>query len=364
MIQRPSLRTFGEDISPSDDGKRMAILTENPAIVQVFQLDEETQLWSQLGQTITKATSNRVKISGDGTRVIVPTVVEDTVRIYELNSSSLWSQVGDDINGGFVSSVMAINFDGSRIIFVDDSSVIVQVFDYDSVQNQWNPQNSPPSATVTTPQVEMTADGNHIIMQKSDATIGVFSFVGGSWTQIGDEFSASVFLGGVTEEAFGRRLDIVKTAADELIVAFPGCGPVNPPFADPDACRIHVYKFVDSVWEEFGNKILGTRSFGNEVSLSSTGMRIAVSTHGFLRDGGSGIHSGLFSVFEYQEFIGDWTKVTKDMAGLMAHDGSLHVDLVKNGTRLAQSPRGPLGSFGVVFSVAGYVRVFDLETEP
>lgn len=104
---------FGEYVSISDDGTRVAVGAPDALSVGEVRIFEENGgAWTQLGHTIYGAIvsgddfGESVSISADGKRVAVGAPDNDTngsnsgqVRIFELIGNASWAQIGGEING-------------------------------------------------------------------------------------------------------------------------------------------------------------------------------------------------------------------------------------------------------------------------
>lgn len=147
----------GISVRINDEGNRIAVASakdnaENKGVVSVYEYNENTTQWAQLGQSIPGETKNdesgsALDINGDGNRIAVGSYRNQAdlsfnvghVRVYDLNGST-WTLVGGEIDGDedgqrFGHSV-ALNKSGNRLVVgatydeFSNESGYAKVYDY------------------------------------------------------------------------------------------------------------------------------------------------------------------------------------------------------------------------------------------
>jgi hypothetical protein len=218
-----------------------------------------------------------VDINAAGTRVAIGAYLNDGagaasghVRVFDLVGST-WTQVGADIDG--IASPDGLGF-----------------------------------------SVAMSATGNRLIAGAPtpggvNGSAHVFDVVGGAWVQVGASFAGGSELG-----------DAVAISSDGSTVAV--AAPFVPSSGGPGS--VGVYRLAGGGWTLVGNVLSGTQNggaFGDAVSLSTDGSRIAVSATSDSEGGvsGGGSPAGKVQVFD---LVGAaWTQVGASVLGSVGLNG-------------------------------------------
>jgi hypothetical protein len=308
----------GTSVSMSSDGTRMAVgaygndgTGSDAGHVRVYDWNSGTSLWTQVGQDIDGEAAgdysgHSVSISSDGTRVAIGAYGNDGagtiaghVRVFEWNSgTSLWTQVGLDINGGaaydYSGRSVSMSSDGTRVAIGASRSLAV-------------------------------GGAGHARVFYDDA---------GTWTQVGNDIDG---------EAVGDLSGwSVSMSSDGTRVAIGAYG------NDGYAGHVRVYAESSGAWSQVGSDIDGEAAndySGYSVSISSDGTRVAIGAYG---NDGTGNLAGHARV--YAESSGAWSQVGADIDGEAAGDQSgISVSISSDGTRVA---------IGANWNSAGYVRVY------
>eukprot|EP00040_Diaphanoeca_grandis_P032966 m.200818 g.200818 ORF g.200818 m.200818 type:complete len:1087 (-) comp32775_c2_seq6:198-3458(-) len=146
--------TAGAVVSLSHDGTRVAIGTRTMVKVYELHVQHDTNSWEQLGQAVVggknEYMSLRMALSGDGQRFVAATtsgagmIFPGNFRVYTLNASTLWEQVGQTVGNQHVDdtfgSAVSITHDGHRIICgarTKQDTGQALVFDYDADGDSW-----------------------------------------------------------------------------------------------------------------------------------------------------------------------------------------------------------------------------------
>ena len=239
---------FGHSVSISSDGTRVAIGAilndgsngSNSGHVRVFTLAvfaDGSGAWSQVGSDIDgEAASDQsgwsVSMSSDGTRVAIGARGNDGdaghVRVYS-ESSGLWSQLGQDIDGEAAGDnsgySVSISSDGARVAIgapfndgTGSDAGHVRVYDWNSGTSVW---------TQVGPDIDGEAAGDESgwsVSMSSDGTrvaIGAYSNDGtGSYSGHTRVYSLGAFLG--TSGGSEDRLLDVTSSDQEFTTLLPG----------------------------------------------------------------------------------------------------------------------------------------------
>jgi hypothetical protein len=253
----------GRSVYLSADGRTVAIgATENDGNdgndserghVRIFQYDDTSSMWMQLGQDIDGEapddnSGSSVSISADGRTVAIGAFANDGTdgfssgrghaRIFQYNDASdMWMQLGQDIDGeagcdGSGSSV-SLSADGRTVAIGAANNGLLRgharIYQYDDTSSMWN-------------QLGQDIDGE----------------------AQGDQSGASVFL-----SADGRTVAIGANQNDGIDGNLPNSGHV----------RIFQYDVDSSMWTQVGQDIDGEAELdnsGRSVSLSVDGRTVAI----------------------------------------------------------------------------------------
>ena len=351
----------GYSVSLSSDGTRVAIGARandgngnDSGHVRVYEWDDTTSAWVQVGQDIDGEAANdssgsSVSLSGDGTRVAIGAPYNSGngtnsghVRVFEWNSSA-WTQVGSDIDGEAVGDqsgvTVSLSSDGARVAigapYNDDNgstSGSVRVYDWNGTA--WA-------------QVGGDIDGEAINDASARAVSlsgnGVRVAIGASWNDAGGTSSGHVRvyeLSGNNWMKLGADIDgeaasdnsgsSVSLSSDGMRVAIGAYG-IN---SYSGHVRVYDWDNTNIVWAQVGGDIDGEASndrSGSSVSLSGDGTRVAI---GAPYNSGNGTNSGHVRVYELGG--NNWTQLVSDINGEAASDLSGEsVSLSSDGTRVA-----------------------------
>lgn len=241
---------LGGTVSISENGKRFstgATQYDAPGLSQsglarVFEFNETTQLWSQIGQDLFGAASDfygiETELSKDGTRLAVGaqgkagTSPGYTI-IYDFNTTTnLWEQVGATIFGDTIDDQLGF-------------------------------------------YIEFNAAANKVAVSsyKSDNSRGmvkVFELVGNNWQQIGN-----TILGKQQTEQFGLSLSI-SDDGNSLIVG----APYNDENGS-DTGSARLYKLINNFWVQQGDDFKSVDQSnqahaGSSVFINGAGEKIAI----------------------------------------------------------------------------------------
>ncbi len=275
----------GYSLSISSDGTIVAVgAAQNDGNgnksghVRVFRYDLGS--WTQIGNDIDGESSGdqsgcSVSLSADGSIVAIGARLNDGngnksghVRIYE-NTSDVWVQLGNDINGESSGNEMgysvSLSSDGLRV------------------------------ATGTRYHDDDKGKGSN--------QARVFEFQSGSWVQLGNDIPMPS-----SEDAPGIS---VSLNAPGTILAL---GANTDDKKDDDACVVKVYELQMNSWTQLGNPLNMDPSEEESkcaVSLNSSGYTLAIGINKIDDDKSS--NAGYVRIFDY--ISGSWTKRGFDING-------------------------------------------------
>ncbi|MCB0840862.1 MAG: hypothetical protein KDD99_29540, partial [Bacteroidetes bacterium] len=249
-----------------------------------------------------------ISISADGNRIAVGSLAplgssNGKVRIFD-NVNGSWVQVGGDIIGNV--DAVSLSANGSMIAIGDGN--------YD---------NSGWAVNV--------------------GFVRVFSFIGGSWTQVGDNI-----IGTVSQERSGSSVAL-SADGNRVVIGAPGNAGLG--FSDGS---VGVYELSGGYWFQVGSDIMGEEDldeFGASVAISNDGNRIIA---GAPYNSQNGEKAGHVRAFELAG--GNWVQVGTDIDGDAGDYLGYRISLSGNGKRLAVGSTND-DIFG---QIHGYVKVYEL----
>ena len=313
--------------------------------VRVYQLNQTSSLWTQLGQDIdgeaaTDYSGWSVSLSADGNRLAIGAPYNDGnipnttdadgnmiesnaghVRVYQLNqSSSLWAQLGQDIDGeaaGEGRQSVTLSADGNRLAIgaldndgngSDSGHVRVYYWDTEATPKKWTQLgediDGEAAGDLSGYSVSLSADGNRLAIgapynngNSSDlGHVRVYYWdteaTPKKWTQLGQDID-----GEATTDYSGWS---VSLSADGNILA------IGSPSNDTpvkSAGQVRVYQLnQSSLWVQLGQDINdGEDNFDNSgwsVSLSKNQSGNPILAIGIIR--GTGLNNGRVRVYKYE----------------------------------------------------------------
>lgn len=226
-----------------------------------------------------------------------------------------WLQLGNNINGVAIGdrfgNAVSLSADGNRVAvgapehdtegYVDNDSGQVQVYEFShGVWQQLGAAMDGQSRNEVGSSVALSSNGSRVAIGSPGTSSGVriYEFMGGIWAQMGGSVGES------PDSSAGRSVSISGDGT-RVVVGAPY------PYATPGAVR--AYEWNGDQWLQLGGDITGesnTNLFGNAISLSSNGERVAIG--GPLNDG-SGQRSGHIRVYRWTG--NDWDQMGSDIDG-------------------------------------------------
>ncbi len=316
---------FAFKISLSDDGQRLAVgapgfpfVTENsyPGSVRVYEWDAAAENWVQLGEALLgdlpeEQFGHSVSLSGDGTRLCAgaPTGI-GRIQVFDWNEATgLWEQVGQDLLGEpslhlNMGRVVNLSADGLRLANqhtgYDAAGTYVtnhvSVYEWDAGSGQWTPMGDElvGNAWETPTRPVLSEDGLRLAVGFSsspgyDARAEVYEWnpASGSWNLLGQ----MIDLGG-TGDFTSTAVDL---SLDGSILAY------SESSHDDRKGRAGMYAWDGATgqWVPMGQELMGTSKgdrFGSGISLAGDGTRMAFGATGEDLNGSS---SGTVRAFDW-----------------------------------------------------------------
>ena len=247
---------FGRTVSFSTDGNRVAVGSPtdgsdlpNRGSFSVFQRDESSSSWSQMGTPILGDPSEgtylgqSLSLSGDGT--IIAVASDHSVRVYQWDGdTSTWTRMSDSLISGWSQIAISLSRDGTRLV----------------CSGYWSPQN----------------------------WLRLYQYVSGQWV-------SSETLGGS-----GHGLNVLDSSAphngydypQSVAISADGKTVARGLGADDTRGKVGVYRENDDgSWSQLGSDILGEYIDGSRyisgasVALSADGNRLIIGAPGKPKNG-------------------------------------------------------------------------------
>ena len=285
---------LGNAISISEDGTRLAVASRSKdtnyyeGLVDLYDYNETTDEWTMVGPSISldgvvESIDVDLELSGDGSTVIVGTVINDDGP----NSYSCEARVYKEVDGQFMA--LGDTFQGEESIG-DNNDVSVSI-NYDG----------------TRVAVAFSLDNGG----KSDNGVTrVYDLVNMQWVQVGNSING--------ENAFDLSGYRVALSSDGTTVAISS--PYHSTANGGTAGSVHIYRFISNAWTLLGTEIIGENDgdvSGSNLAISSNGNRIAISSEKFDSndDDAEKVDVGHVRIFDYDPCSNQWNLMGKDIVG-------------------------------------------------
>ena len=304
-------------IALNSDGSRLAVGLPglgfaDPSMVQVFDFNDATGAWSQVGESITSETfaenlgesldmspdGNHIVIGaprfGDSGRAALPLFDAGQVLVYTFQAGD-WVQVGSSVVGAAGSQFgesVAISADGTRFIagapFNDDAARDAgQARVFELVNEDWAPVGDPINGNQEIDRlgraVDMSDDGLRVLargLRSSNdlrrAYVSVFDDTNGQWTQVGDDILGQQRIFQEFDDVFGFSLSMSGDGQRIAISAFNGGD-------ERQGGQATVFELAGDNWQTLTtfNGARPVDDLGRGIALNGDGSRIAVSDINF-----------------------------------------------------------------------------------
>jgi len=324
--------------------------------------------WNQIGDIDGEAADDKsgysVAMSSNGKRIAIG-APDNTgagyVRVYDYNGN-VWNQVGSDINGedevDQVGWSVAMSSNGTRIVIGDiyhANRGRVRVYDYNGTA--WNRIGNIDGEGTNDwfgYSVAMSSNGNRIAIGATYNTgnayesghVRVYDYNESDWNQVGGDID-----GEDADDNSGRSVAMSSDGTRIAIGARLNDG------GGSGSGHVRVYDYVGNAWSQVGLDIDGENGgdwFGNSVTMSSNGTRIAI---GAIYNTGNGDVPGHVRVYDYNGT--EWNMIG-DIDGEAANDRSgWSVAMSSDGTRIAIGADRNDGGTSNVNDNRGHVRVYN-----
>ena len=328
----------GHSVSLSADGTRVAIGAyghnknggTDAGHVRIYQYTPSgASSWTLYGDIEGHGASDysgySVSLSDDGTRVAIGAKYNDAnnsqtdnrghVRIYQNTSGSMWTKLGQDIEGDSAGDEsgysVSLSSDGSRVAI-------------------GAPKNN--------------GNGNQ------SGHVRIYEYSNNSWTQLGADID-----GEAANDNSGWSVSLSSDGSRVAIGAIYNKGNGNT-----SAGHVRIYELQsNNSWSKLGQDIDGEGGgFGFSVSLSSNGSRVAIGAYSY---GGNGVANNAGQVRIYDYVGSSWVKVGIDINGEAAEDKSGYsVSLTSDGSKIAIGAPYNKGAFN---RVQGHTRIYSLPVD-
>ncbi|SFN92974.1 Por secretion system C-terminal sorting domain-containing protein [Paenimyroides ummariense] len=313
----------------------------------------------QIGQDISGDSNgfrfgNSVSFSDDGTTFIAGGMSSSSVKVYRINSSGNWIQLGQNFVGGSLGNNIAISSDGNIVAIgtVTNLSNIGYFSVYQNISGTWSQIGQNVMGNIGEQfgySVAISSNGSVVAASapyatgkggKNSGKVRIYRNVSGTWTKIGSDIDD----GEIVSEFSGIDIDLSEDGNTLAIGTLRNASSTNA------KGKVRVYQNISGTWTKIGNDIVGENAFDtcSSVSLSSNGNIVAI---GSPHNEGNGKESG--SVRVYRNSSGNWIKVGQDIDGEVA--GALSgysVSFSADGTILA------IGAPGNFTNKSGYIRIY------
>jgi hypothetical protein len=352
-----NLTNFGTSVAIDSSGTTMVVGSNtqdggntdtNDGVTIVYRYDETTNLWYQLGDTLTSSSASiygwAVDINNAGNRVATFDYGANIVEIYDLSGTN-WVNIGTITQHTFNQTGASMSGDGNTIAFTNYLSSTQYMYRYDGTT--WLAIGTITGGTSSGFAPEFSYDGNRVTYNDpnasgSDGEVKVFDYSGGiTWTQVGSTLNGPYASGN-----FGHSSAISK---DGSIVA--GGGAVGN--------IVVVYQFSNDTndWVQMGSVIVGPNGFesddrfGYSLALSDDGLTLAVTENS---NATSLTNAGALFVYKY--INGDWVQQGSTIYGLtetsyLGGTYSRGMDMNGDGTKIVVGGAS-------AFDGDGYAQVF------
>lgn len=347
--------TVGNSVGPislSADGSRMAIglPDEDNYKGRVKVYSWQNNAWAQIGtDLIGKADDDEfgaeIALSSDGNRLAVASPFNEDggsqagkVQVYAWQNNS-WVQLGADLNGATDASFgnkIGLSADGNRLIVGATGSPQSQVLVYEWANNTWSPVGAPITGDPLNlgRWISISGNGSRILVDPFDpfegAVAQVYEWQNNAWEKLGQTMPID------------RQLVI---SADGSRVAGYKRDFGNPEF-------LKVFEWANNTWSQVGGNIdfVPNSSFGNALSLSTSGNRMAVGNP-TAEGSTSGDTPGEVRMYHWQNST--WKILGTSILGSLNQGFGANVALSADGDRLAA------GTSDDDLSVVDRVRVYN-----
>ena len=289
FLRRLQANNGGALVGLSTNGDTVAVADLGGTRVRMYRWRPAFKLWDLIGNEVTEFTlTNNVEsmaVSSSGQTIAVGG--EGALQVFHfIPGGDRWFPRGPPLQPPgleaetvrpSVGSKIALSLDGKLLVTPTSEEGELTVFEWHYGTNDWAPMGAPIPAPVDAEKrglidtVCMSSSGT-VIAYGSMGVVRVYSYVDGTWVQLGKDMTGS-------EMSFGTAL-AMDEAASVLIV---GAGDSDVSDGDVElekAGQVHFYGYNGEEWEEVYETISGAEAgdhWGTSVAISSDGRVIAIS---------------------------------------------------------------------------------------
>ena len=351
----------GQSVALSADGSIVAIGAINnnggeySGHVRVYEYNDHSSLWEQIGEDINGEAVDEsgysVSLSADGSIVAIGSILDGTgndsghVRLYQYDGSS-WEKIGEDIDGE-----ASGDRSGYSVSLSADGSIVA----IGAVGDDGNGNNSGHVRVYRHNVLAGISQVNHFNANPADIARNIMvSRNGPQWEKVGADIDG---------EATGDRSgSSISLSADGMVMAIASPYNANNG-SNSGEVRIFQYTSTNRGWTLLGNPILGEENtsnfsfkgetFGYSVSLSGNGSVIVVGAPQ------NDQYSGTVRTYKYEDRDGvlDWHQIGEDIHGANQDQFGSSVSISKNGSVIAI---GDYSADDGGITGAGYVKVYEI----
>jgi len=272
-----------------------------------------------------------ISISSDGTRVVIGAYGNDGngsasghARVYEY-INSIWTQLGEDINGleafSYFGFSVDISLDGNTIVIGTkinniNASQNFYVGVYKFINNDWiqlgaNITND--NSNGSGDSVSINSDGSIVAIgtrsiSNNKGHVRVFQYVNDNWLQIGTNI-----LGEDSGDSSGYSISL-NSVGDIVAIG----APYNNENGEHSG-HVRIYQYINNHWSQLGSDIDGitfSEGFGKSVSINSQGNIVAIGA--LSRNNESLVNAGCVTV--YENINDEWIQIGNIIYGVSSSE--------------------------------------------
>lgn len=324
-----------------------------------FSLNSQTQIGQTILGEYPDFRIHRSTISNLGNKIAiggnysVGANIDNDIRVYEYENKS-WSQVGNDISpqARYRINKFAFSGNGNRIAISEYRNTRnhatldgIKIFQFDGVQ--WaqigNTIKRELGYDIYYEKLSLSDDGNRIAISGSfrdslihlKGRVRIFEYNGQEWQKLGE----TIF-----------KDNNVKNLGFQMSFSGDGKRIAVSNYVTTNG-KVTVFEYINGNWKRVGEVIqndVKSYSFGRNISLSSDGGRIAIS---------SNLGNSKGQVLVYNYFNGSWIKTKSNIVGEDDYDNiDLSIAMSGDGKSLSvASPDNHANKF------SGLVRAYELK---
>ncbi|MGM0520245.1 MAG: LamG-like jellyroll fold domain-containing protein, partial [Campylobacterota bacterium] len=334
----PSIETIEEQFISEDTNITLLVsdpdndelnITATLADTTLGDIQSNT-LWEQIGGDIYgeaegdySAEINKLSLSKDGKRVAIGAFNNEAngnrsghVRVFEEVDGN-WVQLGDDIDGqeeDRSGSSVSLSADGNRVAIGEIGSNSVKVYDFNGTQ--WNQLGNNIQGEVNSEygySVGLSDDGKTVAIgaRGYDLSAGKVEVYSYNSNNNSWEQLGSALIGEDDNDKSGTSISLSR---DGKVIA------IGAPKNNNSSGHVRIYNYNGSSWNQLGADIDGMAEndrSGSSVSLSGDGMIVAI---GAYLNSNLAPYAGHTRVFKYDG--SSWNQLGTDINGKIEHDQS------------------------------------------